>query len=138
MPPGEKVIIFLSGSVTGNNFDIAHNCTGYSGAGTCAPTDLQIFGTKASGGQLCLNGNNSAEAFILAPNYTIGVAGGGNSGGFKGAVWTTTWGNGSGCGSQSINTILVQTAEWSSLGLTPKNLPPYIDAPSSWTKQAVQ
>jgi hypothetical protein len=131
--PGEKVIIFLAGSVTGNGFNIDHTCGTTPG---CVATNVQIFGTGTSG-EICLNGNNIVEAFILAPKYTVGVAGSGNSGGFKGAIWADTWANGGSCGSNTSNIVLIQTADWDSIGLVPKNLPPYIDTPSSWSKKQV-
>ena len=133
-----KVRLYVSGNFNDPNVSIDRGCSGNAGAG-CTPTDLQIYGTGPVGSEICLNGTNYIEAFILAPNYSVGVQGtGGGKGGYKGAVWTKQWSNSSGCGSNTQNTAVVQMADWSSIGLSPKNLPPYIDASNSWTKQAVQ
>ncbi|HCQ22588.1 MAG: hypothetical protein ACK5WC_16960 [Aphanizomenon sp.] len=135
---GQKVVIFLSGNLD-KQTNINHNCTGYTGTPACIPTDFQIFGTGAAGSTIDVNGGNLVDGFILAPNYEIGVNGGaGGTGGFRGAIWAKDWGNGGGTGSNTSNTVVQQTATWSSIGLSPQNLPPYIDAFSSWKKQAVQ
>lgn len=133
--PGARVTLYLDGDIKkGGN--IQHNCAGVA---TCNPTDLQIFGYGPSGSSICLNGNGYIEAFILAPNYAVGVAGsGGGQGGIKGAVWAASWNTGGGCGSNTSNIVAVQTANWDVLGLAPKNLPPKIAPLSSWQKQEVK
>jgi hypothetical protein len=131
-------LIFLSGNLD-KQTNINHNCTSYTGTPACIPTDFQIFGTGAAGSTMDVNGGNLVDGFILAPNYEIGVNGGaGGTGGFRGAIWAKDWGNGGVTGSNTSNTVVQQTATWSSIGLVPQNLPPYIDAFSGWKKQAVQ
>jgi Tfp pilus assembly protein PilX len=130
--PGQKVKLYLDGGITKGG-DIKHDCSGVSG---CKPTDFQIFGYGPSGTQICMNGNNYIEAFIFAPEYTVGVAGaGGGAGGIKGTVWVKNWSNSTGCGSGTSNTVVVQNAEWADIGLTPQNLPPTIASASSWKRQ---
>jgi hypothetical protein len=134
--PGKKVVIFLSGN-TSKNVDIYHECGSVSG---CLPTDFQIFGTKPSGGEICLNGNHLVDAFILAPTYTVGVAGGGNSAGINGSIWANQWSNDSGCGSNSNNVVVRQSANWSELtGLQPDSseLPLSIKSIRSWKRNVV-
>lgn len=153
--PGQKVKLYLDGGIASGG-DIIHSCgslnedinsngvldSGEDSNGngvldvTCQPTDFQIFGYGPVGTQICMSGNNSIEAFIFAPNYTVGVAGsGGGAGGIKGSVWAKDWSNGSGCGSNTSNIVVVQTASWTSLGLTPQNLPPRLSPISSWQRQ---
>jgi archaellum component FlaF (FlaF/FlaG flagellin family) len=128
---GQKVTFYLDGSIAKGG-DIIHNCSGVTG---CKPTDFKIFGYSSTG-EICTNGNNYIEAFIFAPSYKVGVAGsGGSVGGFKGSVWVDDWSNGGSCGSNSGNTVVVQTGSWTDLGLTPKNLPPKIAPLTSWQKQ---
>ena len=131
---GQKVKFYLDNGIA-NGGNIIHNCTGVSG---CKPTDFQIFGYGASGTEICMNGNNYLETFIFAPNYTVGVAGsGGGAGGVKGSVWTKYWSNGGGCGSNTSNIVVVQTATWNDLGLTPNYLPPKLGNLNNWQRQEV-
>jgi hypothetical protein len=132
--PGQNVVIFLSGNID-KNVDIIHSCAGVT---DCFPTNFQIFGTKASGGEICLNGNRFVDAFILAPTYKAGVAGGANDGGINGSIWVDDWSNGANCGSSTNNVVVRQTASWDELiGLQPKYLKPTIDRITSWQRQNV-
>lgn len=132
--PGQNVVIFLSGNIS-KNVDIIHSCVGVT---DCFPTNFQIFGTKASGGEICLNGNRFIDAFILAPTYKAGVAGGGNDGGINGSIWVDDWSNGANCGSNTNNVVVRQTASWDELiGLQPKYLKPTIDRITSWQRQNI-
>ncbi|MEA5575424.1 hypothetical protein [Anabaena sp. UHCC 0451] len=134
--PGQRVVIFLSGDIS-KNVNIDHTCGSVSG---CLPTNFQIFGTKASGGEICLNGNRVVDAFILAPRYQAGVAGGGNNGGINGSIWVNNWSNGGSCGSNSNNVVVRQTAAWNDLtGLQPDNaaLPPSILPIRAWQRNGV-
>lgn len=134
--PGQRVVIFLSGDID-KNVEINHTCGSVSG---CLPTNFQIFGTKTSGGEICLNGNRVVDAFILAPTYQAGVAGGGSGGGINGSIWVNEWSNGAGCGSNSNNVVVRQTANWDELtGLQPDNnlLPTAIQPIRSWNRNVV-
>ncbi|PSB04040.1 hypothetical protein C7B64_05760 [Merismopedia glauca CCAP 1448/3] len=135
--PGQKVKIYLDGGITKGS-QILHDCSTAGTGVTCKPTDFQIFGYGASGTEICTNGNNKIEAFIFAPNYTVGAAGtGGSTGGFKGSVWAKSWSNGSSCGSNTSNTTVQQNATWTEIGLTPSNLPPKLGNISTWQRQEV-
>lgn len=136
----QKVIFYLAGDIDphGNN-KIKHSCKDDSGIDivNCKVTDFQIFG-YSSNGKICLHGSHQTEGFILAPNYTAGVkGGGGGKGGLKGSIWLDTWGEA--CASSTSNVVVEQTGTWKELGeaLTPDNLPPTISNVSSWGQKAV-
>jgi Tfp pilus assembly protein PilX len=133
-----KVYFYLDGNIEKGG-DILHGCTTSDGTpiNNCKSTDFHIYGYGDSTKQICTNGNNKLEAFIFAPQYTVGAAGAGNGGGFKGTVWTKNWSNNSGCGSNTSNTTVVQNATWSELGLTPSTLPPRLGNISDWKRQEV-
>jgi hypothetical protein len=146
--PGAKVRFYLQGSINvGSNSDIVHTCVGYTPASGCKPTDFQIFGygtattvgTNTVRPKMCMSGNNMLETFILAPEYTIGVAGtGGGVGGIKGTVWAYDWSNSGGCGSSTNNIVVVQQARWQDLGLEPRNTPPALKNVASWSRKEAQ
>ncbi|TAF11212.1 MAG: hypothetical protein EAZ77_01250 [Nostocales cyanobacterium] len=137
--PGEKVAIFLSGSISSN---VTITC---ETEGECNPMDLKIFGTGPVGSEICVNGNRGIDAFILAPNYIAGVAGGGNrqlngvdAGNFRGAVWVRQWGS-PGCGSSSQNMLVEQVGTWDDLPFLEMDgqLPPKIKPTGTWTRNPI-
>jgi hypothetical protein len=137
--PGAKVIFYLRGSILRGS-ELLHECP--PGSTTCKPTNFQIYGYGNIPGQtsyqICLIGNDRLEAFILAPNYTAGVAGsGGGAGGIKGSIWTKEWSNSSGCGSNTSNVVAVQGGRWQDLGLQPRNIPPQIKPATNWNQKEV-
>jgi Tfp pilus assembly protein PilX len=138
-----NVVIFLNGNIDKNIIvDYCRDVTG-NRVSNCDPMNFKIFGRGPVGSFICLNGNRYLEAFILAPNYTVGVAGGGSGGGVKGAVWTRSWSNPNSstvegdCASNTANVVVEQQGSWSSLGLQPKYLKPTIDRITSWQRQNV-
>ncbi|MFM8296183.1 MAG: hypothetical protein ACKN9E_16775 [Microcystaceae cyanobacterium] len=139
--PGQKVIFYLQGDINVNaNSDIVHTCVGNS---SCKPTDFQIFGygqattTPAKRPEICLSGNNMLEAFVHAPEYTVGIGGtGGGAGGIKGTIWAYNWSNSGGCGSSTSNIVVVQQARWDDIGLQPGNTPPVLKGIASWQRQS--
>lgn len=135
--PGQRVTFYLNGDIRrGGN--IRHDCSTAPSGVPCNPTDFQVFGYGPPGSSICLNGNNFADMFILAPNYAVGVAGsGGGQGGIRGSVWAGDWSNNSSCGSNTSNVTVQQTANWDMLGLIPTNLPPRFAPISNWQRQAV-
>jgi hypothetical protein len=143
--PGRRVVIFLTGSIAENNVTIEHNCSLAPSGTTCRPTNFQIYGEATSGNpQICLNGGAYMDAFILAPQYMVGVAGAGNGGGIRGTVWAKIWGNnaadgGNTCGSEASNVVVEQTEIWEELGssLLPEFMKPTLDPISSWQRQPV-
>ena len=80
----------------------------------------------------CLIGNNELEAFIYAKEYTVGVGG---TGVLRGTIWADAWSTKAGCGSNTANIVVEQTARWSDLGLQPKNTPPLLRNISSWQRK---
>jgi len=135
----KKVIFYLDGNIdVSGSREIKHNCSGVS---SCKPTDFQIY-AYGSGGHICMNGSGATYGFILAPDYTVGIAGSGSNAGFIGSIWVNKWNPPpptgiSSCGSNTSNTVVQQTADWSDLGpaLTPKNIPPQLGSFSSWQRQ---
>ncbi|MBD2459743.1 hypothetical protein H6G89_01685 [Oscillatoria sp. FACHB-1407] len=129
--PGAMVRFYLRGNIRrGGN--INHSCAGSS---TCDPTNFQIYGYGGQNSSICLNGNNRIDAFILAPNYAVGVAGtGGGQGGFFGAVWTRDWSNSGACGSNTSNITVTQLANWDFAPGLPQNLPPKLAPASTWER----
>jgi hypothetical protein len=155
--PNKKIVIFLSGNISGNTRIICSD-SDYRGSnirnqGTCNPMDLRIFGEGPEGSEICINGNRQLNAFILAPNYNAGVNGGGNlslpngdpTGNMRGAVWVKQWGEIPGCGSNSSNVLVEQEGSWDDIlfmgdfvGNLGQQMPPNINPPATWTKEAVQ
>jgi len=133
--PGRRVTFYLNGDIErGGN--IRHDCTTAPPGVYCSPTNFQVYGYGPVGSSICLNGNNYIDMFILAPNYTVGVAGGGGGqGGIRGSVWARDWSTGGSCGSNTSNTTVVQTANWDMLGLVPQNLPPRLGPLRVWQRQ---
>lgn len=132
--PGQKVTIYLDGEIDGNT-EMVHNCAGVTG---CKPTNFQIYGyaqkttSPAFTPEMCLIGNNELEAFIYAKEYTVGVGG---TGVLRGTIWADAWSTKAGCGSNTANIVVEQTARWSDLGLQPKNTPPLLRNISSWQRK---
>ena len=87
-----KVIVYLQGNMTtGGTSGI--NCV-QDGNATCDLNDLVIYGYGTTNAVLAVNGGNTVEAFIIAPGYSVGVAGAGSpntQGGYKGALWANKW-----------------------------------------------
>jgi hypothetical protein len=140
LPAGTRarVVFYLKGSINKGG-EILHACPTTPGS-TCKPTDFQIYGYGTLNGpsasyEMCLIGNNQLEAFILAPNYSVGIAG---TGVIEGSIWAKQWSNGSGCGAMSSQIVVEQTARWQDLGLTPENIPPTIKPATDWKQKEVQ
>lgn len=135
--PNTKVVFYFSGSITRNVNIICET------DGMCDPMSLTIFGTATTGNpEICINGNRRIEAFILAPEYNVGVNGGGNAINYKGAVWSKTWGEGNGCSSNAggNHTHVQQEGTWddmSALMIEQLQQPPIISPTGAWTRQEV-
>jgi hypothetical protein len=111
-----KVFLYTDGNVNlSGNATLAHTCP--VGVTKCSLTDLHMYGYNLNGAaspEICLNGNGTIGAFILAPTYKAGVSGSGSSAGaIDGTVWVNSWSTGSGCGSNTSNVVAIQTAGWS-------------------------
>jgi hypothetical protein len=125
--PAQKVIFYLDGNIDpGGNGDITHQC----GTGACDLNNFIIYGyktitpatttpivkkgvttgyttTPAIYPKICSHGQHQIQAFIIAPQYTVGGnASGGGQGGFQGAVWANQWGGD--CANTTSNQLMVQ------------------------------
>ncbi|NCS77963.1 MAG: hypothetical protein GPJ17_12360 [Microcystis aeruginosa K13-07] len=105
--PGKRVVFYVKGDINGA---IEHNC----GTPTGCPGNLQIYAyaPASANPQICLTGNEKLEAFIFAPNYSLGKTG---TGAFVGAAWGKNWGKISGCPSSSGAVAVTQGVEWTEL-----------------------
>jgi hypothetical protein len=131
---GKKYRIYFTGNIPKTS-SINSNCDSTSG---CQPTDLQLFGTGASG-EICMNGNSDRQvaAFVLAPNYDLGKTGNGN---FLGSYIVKTWGKIGNCGSNNGKLAVIQTQAWGNVPseLRPGSVPlPTIAAFSGWQQMDI-
>jgi hypothetical protein len=133
IPAGCKVRIFILGSID-NKSKITHNCTDKA---NCSPSDVQIYGLGTSGSFCFAGTSNLLDAFVMAPNYNVGVI---DDGVVRGAIWAKSWGKESSCQSSNITTARVLQApiKWAELtaSLFPAGLPPKSGGdngrPSTW------
>jgi hypothetical protein len=122
----KKVIIYLDGDLDlSGSQEITHSCKDRQGtavaAGSCDLSNFQIYGYKTAAKPnpvICTHGNKVIEAFIIAPDHTAGMKGGGsNDGGVQGALWAKSWGDGgSGCNSNSNHAGVQQKGTAGDLG----------------------
>jgi hypothetical protein len=135
--PNTKVVFYFSGSIS-RNVDIICETDG-----ACEPMSLTIFGTSTeSNPQICINGGRRIEAFILAPNYDVGVNGGGNAINYKGAVWAKRWGEATGCSSSAggSHVHVQQEGTWDAVAgaiTMDSQLPPIVNPTGAWTRKEV-
>ena len=86
----EPITFYMNGDIT-----VSGNSEIRTAAG--APlANFRIFGDTSATDDITLNGNTCMEAFIYAPNASMGISGGGSCSPFNvdGAVWVKEW-NGS-------------------------------------------
>ncbi|MBE9174679.1 hypothetical protein IQ225_03975 [Synechocystis salina LEGE 06155] len=135
--PGQKVIIYLNGDIV-RGTNIAHNCASAASGVNCTPSNFRIYGiSTASDPELCLNGSDIVNGFILAPNYKAGVNGNGK---FVGSLWVKSWGKISNCGSSGNQVVLEQNETWDKLPpeLQPMKMStPAFQGITSWQEQEV-
>lgn len=133
--PTTKVRFYLEGNINlGGNSALNHDCTGISG---CRPSDFHIYGGDGNNttynidgddekitDEICISGDSTVDAFILAPEANAAVDGGGDNGGdgiddnagFTGTLWVKSWySSDSNCGSSTSKTLITQNANWSEL-----------------------
>ncbi|MFM7875332.1 MAG: hypothetical protein ACKO8M_02030 [Microcystis panniformis] len=108
LTPGQRVVFYVKGNINGA---IEHNCDGEAG---CKSGNLQIYadGSGSTAPQICLKGDQRLEAFIFAPDYSLGKTG---TGTFIGAAWGKNWGKNSGCVSGNNAVAVTQGVEWTEL-----------------------
>jgi hypothetical protein len=101
-----KVLLYVDGDIDmDGGAEVTHTCTttqGASATGSCDLSNFQIYGYKTATNlnpKVCVHGNHKVEAFIIAPDHTAGMKGGGNDGGIDVALWAKSWGEA--CGSSA-------------------------------------
>lgn len=127
--PGLQVRFYLDGNI-GKKAEFIHDCTGIPG---CNAADFEIFGYGGSNSTICLNGNGLIDGFIYAPAYRGGVDGNGQ---IRGSVWFDKF-DAPSCSSDSNQIVVDQTANWTTLGVKPRNLPSTLAPVTSWLRQEV-
>lgn len=140
---GERVVFYVIGNINGA---IKHDCSSVSPPTVCKPGNLQIYAYGEAGDliggtpdpEICLRGSERLEAFIFAPNYSLGKTG---TGAFVGAAWGKNWGKNSGCASPNNTVAVTQGVEWTELirNLQPnpsKNLP-RLDGIANWCEEPI-
>jgi Tfp pilus assembly protein PilX len=147
----QMVIFHVTGNVNvQGNAKILHQCpmTGNPVNCTTYPnyriTDFNLYGRAPAptGGfplpQICLAGGSYVDAFVLAPEYEYGVAGGGGNGGVRGTVMVKQISNSTGCGSNTSNVVITQTGNWEDQvqGIKPQATAPVLGAFSGWSSKS--
>ena len=117
--PGQRVVFYVGGNINGA---IEHNCGTTTG---CKSGNLQIYAynqPSSAAPQICLRGNQRLEAFIFAPDYSLGKT---DDGIFIGAAWGKNWGQIATCASNSGAVAVTQRVEWTELiqDLKPQKFP---------------
>lgn len=112
--PGQRVVFYVKGNIDGA---IEHDCSSVSPPTVCKPGNLQIYANNelaSTAPQICLRvgQNQRLEAFIFAPDYSLGKSG---NGAFVGAAWGKNWGKNSGCVSGNNAVAVTQGVEWTEL-----------------------
>jgi hypothetical protein len=123
--PGERVVFYVKGNIDGA---IEHDCSSVSPPTVCKPGNLQIYANNelaSTAPQICLKGDQRLEAFIFAPDYSLGKSG---TGAFVGAAWGKNWGKISGCVSADDAVAVTQGVEWTELITNLKPSPSALDA----------
>jgi hypothetical protein len=123
--PGERVVFYVKGNIDGA---IEHDCSSVSAPTVCKPGNLQIYANNelaSTAPQICLKGDQRLEAFIFAPDYSLGKSG---TGAFVGAAWGKNWGKISGCVSADDAVAVTQGVEWTELITNLKPSPSALDA----------
>jgi hypothetical protein len=122
--PWQRVAFYVKGNINGA---IEHNCSSVSPPTVCKSGNLQIYadGSGSTAPQICLKGDQRLEAFIFAPDYSLGKSG---NGAFVGAAWGKNWGKNSGCVSGNNAVAVTQGVEWTELITNLKPSPSALDA----------
>ncbi|NCS52986.1 MAG: hypothetical protein GPJ23_11750 [Microcystis aeruginosa G13-05] len=129
--PGNRVVFYVKGNINGA---IEHNCGTTTG---CKPGNLQIYANnelKSADPQICLTGDQQLEAFIFAPDYSLGKTG---TSAFVGAAWGKNWGQISGCPSSSGAVAVKQGVEWTDLITNLKPEFPELGKIANWCEEPI-
>jgi hypothetical protein len=131
--PGNRVVFYVEGDINGA---IEHDCGTTTG---CKPGNLQIYANnelKSTAPQICLTGDQTLQAFIFAPDYSLGKTGIST---FSGAAWGKNWGQISGCPSSSGAVAVTQTkgVEWTELIQNLKPIFPQLGKIANWCEERI-
>ncbi|NCS25022.1 MAG: hypothetical protein GPI96_11105 [Microcystis aeruginosa BS13-02] len=127
--PGQRVVFYVKGNINGV---IEHNC----GAEGCSG-NLQIYANNELGStapQICLRGDQRLEAFIFAPDYSLGKTG---TGDFIGAAWGKNWGQIATCGSNSGAVAVTQGVQWTELITNLRPQFPQLGKIANWCQEPI-
>ncbi len=126
---GYRVFFYVKGNINGA---IGHNCATEP---DCKPGNLQIYAySESDSAQICLRGDQTLQAFIFAPHYSLGNTGNGN---FFGAAWGKNWGKMSGCASTSGAVAVTQRVEWTELITNLKPQFPQLGGVDNWCEEPI-
>ncbi|NCS07192.1 MAG: hypothetical protein GPJ07_11585 [Microcystis aeruginosa G13-07] len=126
--PGNRVVFYVKGNIKGA---IEHDCGTTTG---CKSGNLQIYANGS--GSICLTGNQKLQAFIFAPDYSLGKT---DDGTFIGAAWGKNWGKITDCPSSSVAVAVTQTkgVEWTELIQDLKPKFPELDQIANWCEEPI-
>jgi hypothetical protein len=125
--PGNRVVFYVKGDIKGA---IEHNCAMES---SCKSGNLQIYADNTSG-SICLRGNQRLEAFIFAPDYSLGKT---DDGIFIGAAWGKNWGQIPTCASNSGAVAVTQGVEWTDLIADLRPPFPQLGGVDNWCEEPI-
>ncbi|GCA89705.1 hypothetical protein [Microcystis aeruginosa] len=129
--PGQRVVFYVRGNINGA---IGHDCGSVTG---CKPGNLQIYADNGLGSaapQICLRGDQTLQAFIFAPDYSLGKTG---TGTFIGAAWGKNWGEITDCPSSIGAVAVTQGVEWTDLIQDLKPQFPQLDKIANWCEEPI-
>ncbi|MCZ8047418.1 MAG: hypothetical protein GPI90_03975 [Microcystis aeruginosa K13-05] len=127
--PGKRVVFYVKGNINGA---IEHDCGTEPG---CKPGNLQIYAySESDSAQICLRGDQTLQAFIFAPDYSLGKT---DNGTFIGAAWGKNWGQISGCLSSSGAVAVTQGVEWTELIYDLKPQFPRLGQIANWCEEPI-
>ncbi|GBE98354.1 hypothetical protein NIES298_26020 [Microcystis aeruginosa NIES-298] len=131
--PGKRVVFYVKGNINGA---IEHDCSSVTEPTVCKSGNLQIYadGSGSTAPQICLKGDQRLEAFIFAPDYSLGKTG---TGTFIGAAWGKNWGKISDCASNSGAVAVTQGVEWTDLIQDLKPQFPQLDKIANWCEEPI-
>ena len=138
--PGQRVVFYVRGDINGV---IEHDCSSVSPPTVCKPGNLQIYANNElafTAPQICLRvgQNQRLEAFIFAPDYSLGKTGNGD---FVGAAWGKKWGKISTCAPNSGAVAVTQGVEWTdlihNLKPNPLNTLPQLGKIANWFEEPI-
>jgi hypothetical protein len=138
--PGNRVVFYVKGNIDGA---IEHDCSGVIPPTVCKPGNLQIYANNElafTAPQICLRvgQNQRLEAFIFAPDYSLGKTGNGD---FVGAAWGKNWGKILTCASNSGAVAVTQGVEWTdliqNLKPNPLNTLPQLGKIANWFEEPI-